>query len=187
MSSILNVMNGGRRFQVPKKPSPVDQAQHIHRQLQSVLEGTPPPEEEVPQEEELPEAWQPPEFPDDLGACIDLAYNLRKERLAAEKTVAEMKAAEENIRNHLFATFGEEGLEGAKGSIATASVSEELKPQVDDWDQVYAYIVEKEAWDLLEKRMSRVAFRDRFEAGEYVPGTQAFNHKKLSLVKSNRK
>jgi hypothetical protein len=137
-------------------------------------------------EAELPEAWQPEELPDNIGDCIDLAYTLRAERLEKEKEIAVMRKREEDLRNHIFNSFDMANIEGARGKIATASVTEELKPEPKDWDQIWAYIVENSAFELMEKRIARVAYRELFEAGVLVPGTEAFMHKKLSLVKSTR-
>jgi hypothetical protein len=126
------------------------------------------------------------QWPDNIGDCIDLAYQIRAERLEFEESVKQMKKREENLRNYIFANFEENGIEGARGSFVTASISQELKPQINDWDAVYAYIVENNAFELLERRMSRLAYKERFDKGELVPGTEGFLHKKLNLVKSRR-
>lgn len=135
---------------------------------------------------ELPADWQPEEYPVALGDCIDLAYNLREERLEKEKEVKALKLRELALRNHLFNLLEAGGLEGAKGAVATASRSDELKPQVTDWDAFYAYVHENNAFELLERRVARVAYRERFEAGVLIPGTEAYLYPKLSLTKSSR-
>lgn len=134
----------------------------------------------------LPEGWQPESLPDNIGDCVDLLYTTRSERLIKEKEVQRMKSAEENLRNHIFNTFAIQNIEGAKGKIATVTISEELKPQVNDWDAVWEYVFANNATELIEKRMARIAYRELFEAGILVPGTEAFIHKKLNCVKSTR-
>ena len=136
---------------------------------------------------DLPESWKPLELPQTLGECADAAYELRAKRLDLEEQVKKMKADEERLKNHIFETFDEAHINGAKGNIASASITEELKPAVEDWDAVWAYIRENNEFDLLEKRMSRVAYRERFEQGVVIPGTQGFLYKKLSLTKISRK
>lgn len=137
-------------------------------------------------ESEVPEAWQGEQLPDNIGDCVDLLYTARAARLEKEHEVEELKKRETNLRNHIFNTFEVANIEGAKGKIATVTVGEELKPEVKDWNAVYQYIVENSAWELLEKRMARVAYRELFEAGVLVPGTEAYLHKKLNCVKSTR-
>lgn len=126
-------------------------------------------------------------FPKTLGACIDLAYEARAERLEYQRSVEEklaaMKKREDEIEEHILQSFDKSDIEGAKGSIATASVSRLVVPAVKDWPKVFAYISKKKAWDLMEKRMARVAYRDRLEAGEIIPGVESFTKVSLSLTK----
>jgi hypothetical protein len=126
-------------------------------------------------------------MPKTLGECIDLAYAARAERLAYQKyhedKIAEMKARENEIEEYILARFAKQDIEGARGSTATATVSRMTVPQVTDWTKVHDYIVEHEAWDLMEKRMARLAYRDRLEAGEVIPGTEPFVKVQLSLTR----
>jgi hypothetical protein len=126
-------------------------------------------------------------FPKTLGACVDMAYNLRAERLEYQKKVeaelAVMKKKEDEIEEHILQSFDKSDIEGAKGSVATASVSRMTVPSVKDWPTVFAWIAKKKAWDLMEKRMARVAYRDRMEAGQEIPGVESFVKVSLSLTK----
>lgn len=126
-------------------------------------------------------------FPKTLGECIDAAYTFRAERLEKQKQfdaeIEFLKEREDDIEKHIVNTFTKADIEGAKGSLATASVSRMTVPSVKDWPAVFAYISKKKAWDLLEKRMARVAYRDRMEAGEEIPGVEPFVKVTLSLTR----
>lgn len=122
-----------------------------------------------------------------LGEQIDELYQKRAERLELEKQVEELKKDEEAIKNYLLTTFGEEGLNGAKGSVATAAVSVQLIPHATDWPLIYKYIDENKAWDLLERRIGRMAYRSRYEAGEEVPGIEPISVATLSLTKIGKR
>lgn len=126
-------------------------------------------------------------FPKTLGECIDLAYNLRAIRLELQKQydeeIQKHKAREEEIEQHILMSFDKSDIEGAKGSLATASVSRMTVPAVKDWPAVFAWVSKQKAWDLLEKRMARVAYRDRLEAGEVIPGVEPFVKVSLSLTR----
>jgi hypothetical protein len=139
--------------------------------------------EELHEAISLPADWQAEEYPDGIGDCIDLAYQIRAERLDLEKQVKFMKQRELALRNHLYDKFGETGINGARGNIATCSTSEELKPQVTDWEQVYQFIITNNAFELLEKRIARIAYRERYENGIIIPGTEAYLYPKMSLTK----
>lgn len=126
-------------------------------------------------------------FPKTLGACVDMAYELRAERLEFQKKyeaeLAAMKKREDEIEEHILQSFDKSDIEGAKGSVATASVSRLTVPSVKDWPKTFAWIAKHKAWDLMEKRMARVAYRDRTEAGEVIPGVESFVKVSLSLTK----
>jgi hypothetical protein len=129
-------------------------------------------------------------FPKTLGACVDLALTLRDDRLAFQREIEEkleaLKAKESEIEEHILASFDKSDIEGAKGSIASASVSRLVVPAVKDWPKAFAYIAKHKAWDLMEKRMARVAFRDRTEAGEVIPGVESFTKVGLNLSRINK-
>lgn len=122
-------------------------------------------------------------FPTKLGACVDKAYTLRQQRLEIEKKAEKVKAEESALKDHIIATFSKADIEGAKGKVASASISRSTKGNVKEWAEVYAYIDANDAWDLLERRLNNKAYRDRMEAGEKIPGIEAFDVVALSLTK----
>lgn len=126
-------------------------------------------------------------FPKTLGGCIDAAYQFREERLEVQRRMeAELeffKKREAEIEEHIIQKFSKAEIDGAKGEVATASVSRTVVPSVKDWPAVFAWISKKKAWDLMEKRMSRLAFRDRVDAGEEIPGVESFVKVSLSLTR----
>lgn len=122
-------------------------------------------------------------FPATLGACIDLLYKLRKERMDIEKKADAVKEKESALEAHLLETFKKTDLDGAKGKLATVGVSQATVPTVKDWDQLYKYIKKEDAFDLLQRRVSSTAYRERMDAKEVVPGVEPFITTKLSLRK----
>ena len=44
------------------------------------------------------------------------------------------------------------------------------EPLVDDWGELRKHIVENDAWELLSKRVSMTAVRERWQEGGEVPG-----------------
>lgn len=126
-------------------------------------------------------------FPSKLGACVDLAYTLRAERLEIEKQADEVKAKETALKDHIIATFSKADIDGAKGKVASASISRSVKGNVKDWPGVYKYIEKNDAWDLMERRLNNKAYRDRLEAGEAIPGVESFDVVTLSLTKIGEK
>jgi hypothetical protein len=126
-------------------------------------------------------------FPKALGECIDLAYTIRAARIEKQREfdaeIAVMKKEEQLLEDHILDKFDKSELNGAKGNVASASLIILAVPQAKDWNKIYAFIKENNAFDLLEKRLARLAFRDRLEAGVVVPGVEVFQKQDLSLTK----
>ena len=66
----------------------------------------------------------------------------------------------------------------------SVSVSKKMYPSIENWDALYAHIIATNSFDLLHKRPSITAFRDRWEATETIPGASASEVWEISLHKS---
>jgi hypothetical protein len=126
-------------------------------------------------------------IPKTLGACVDLAYTLRSARIEAQREmearIEEMKEQEHQIRDYIINSFKKSDIEGAKGQVATVSLTRTVLPSPKDWDAIYKYIKKYDAFDLLERRVHRAAYKDRVEAGDVIPGIETFDKIDLSLTK----
>jgi len=125
----------------------------------------------------------PIEFPEDLGTCIDKLYVLRAQRLVLSKEVDERKRTEAAYRTHIINKLRDVKMEGGKGSVCSASITEKVEPTPKDWPAIWAYISEHDAFDMLQKKLSGKAVKERWEAGEVVPGVDKFTKVDLSLKK----
>ncbi len=125
-------------------------------------------------------------FPEYLGGCIDMLYEMREERLKLQREIDELKEKEEALKTHILNTFEEEKLEGSKGVLATASITRRVVARPLDWDAIFQYVKINDAFDLLQRRITDTAYRDRLEHGEQVPGVEPFTVIGLSLTKSRK-
>lgn len=66
----------------------------------------------------------------------------------------------------------------------TIYISPQVVPRVVDWEQFYLYIEETKALHMLEKRPSRAAFRELYEAHKAVPGVEAVEFDEVRTRKS---
>jgi hypothetical protein len=126
-------------------------------------------------------------LPEKLGDCIDLLYSQRERRLALQRELDELKAQEEFVKGHIIGMLHDQELNSGTGDVATASITHRIVAQVEDWDAVYGYVLQNRAFDLLHKRISDTAYRDRLEQDEPVPGIKPFEVEGLSLVKASTK
>ena len=94
------------------------------------------------------------------------------------KTKAEEKALKEHIINNLPKSDS-----GAAGKVARVSVVTKDVPQVKDWDAFYKYVSRTKSFDLLQRRLSDAAIKERWENKKQVPGVEAFTVVSVSLNK----
>lgn len=121
-----------------------------------------------------------------IGQKIDTLYNLRAQRLEIEKQVEALKSREAETKQEIIDTLKSLSLEGAKGDVATASITYKIKPNVADWNAVYSFIREKDMFALLQKRITASLWDALREDGILVPGTEEQPVVDLSLTKSKR-
>lgn len=95
----------------------------------------------------------------------------KKEKLEREHT-AKIKGIKENL-NKLQAYIKQkadiDGVTSFKTSEGTASIVTKDFAQVADWDAVLAFIKKEEAWDMLEKRVSKSAVKGYIDNNKDVP------------------
>lgn len=122
----------------------------------------------------------------DLGTAIDTLYEKRSERLALEKTVKAFKTEELALRVRIKSLLDQVNLEGAKGSLATASISNSVEPTIVNWEEFYAYVKANDAFDMLQRRISPTAIKQRWEIDVVVPGVDKFDTWDISLTKRSK-
>lgn len=122
-------------------------------------------------------------FPKTPGACVDLFYSLRSERIELERKAENLKKTQDQLEEHIFNLFKKSDLEGCKGKAAVAAITRTVVPQVEDWEPFYGYILKTKQLDLLERRPSRTACRERWDNNVEIPGVKQFEKIGLSVTK----
>jgi hypothetical protein len=122
-------------------------------------------------------------FPKTLGACADKLFELRNKRLAEQKKVDEIAAEETALKNHIIENLPKSEASGVAGKLARVTVVTKQVPQVKDWDAFYKYVKKTSSFDLMQKRLTDAAIKERWEAGKEVPGVEHFNAVSVSINK----
>ena len=122
-------------------------------------------------------------FPKALGACADKLFELRNKRLTEQKKVDEIAAEETALKNHIIENQPESEASGVAGKLARVTVVTKQVPQVKDWDAFYKYVKKTGSFDLMQKRLTDAAIKERWEAGKEVPGVEHFNAVSVSINK----
>ena len=63
------------------------------------------------------------------------------------------------------------------------SISENTVGNVEDWDQVYAYIRDNNAFHLVQRRLANAAYKELLDMGDSLPGVVPFNKRSLNFRK----
>jgi len=133
---------------------------------------------EIVQEEEV-EVKQP----QTLGAMIDTMYELRNQKQALESEAKKLKEQMDLLEAQIIIRQDIDETTMSRGKTASAILTEQEIPKVEDWDAFYQYIQENEAFHLLQRRVSTAAARETLEAGETIAGVGTFTKRAISLRK----
>jgi hypothetical protein len=128
-----------------------------------------------------------PKWPDNLGGCLDLLYQMREKRHRLQQQLEDNKKEEAMLREHIFQQFKDQKIDGARGKIAACNIIETTKAQITDFNEACIWIAEHDAWDLLYKRISDPAYRERLEHRIRVAGVEPLKITNLSLTKVGKK
>lgn len=102
----------------------------------------------------------------DRKQLIEELFKVRDEIDRLEKLhIKDLKARKKELENALLAEL-EVGEKAAFQGIGTVSVKEEIVPHVTDWDAVFTYVRENNAFHLLAKRFLAAPFREHLQAVE---------------------
>lgn len=124
------------------------------------------------------------QIPKKLGACADLLYQLRAERIAIEHQAEEIKAQESKLKAHLIEKLGpDQAAEGIVGELATVRVLSEVIPVANDWGETWGFAKKHDRPDLFQRRLNNKAITDLWAEGVEVPGVEKLLTKKLSITK----
>ena len=119
----------------------------------------------------------------ELSKLCDAYQAQRKLRLNQEKIAEEIKKTENEYKEAILAELRENEVPVIGGTTHNFERVVKDEPQVDDWDEVYDYIYEHKAWELLHKRLGTAAVKERWDHGEEVPGVGAYPVESLSVTK----
>ena len=83
------------------------------------------------------------------------------------------KSRKMELEAKIVSSLKQQGIDRVGNDGCTVSIKEEIVPTVQDWDQVYKYLIQTKQFELIQKRMSATAFRELLQMGMNVPGVKA--------------
>jgi hypothetical protein len=124
----------------------------------------------------------PPKWPTSIGACADLLFEIREQRLSQQKLVDELAAKETALKEHVIQSLPK-GDTGAAGRHHKVAVITKVVPRVEDWTKFYAYIAKTKRFDLMQRRVTDTAVQEMWDSKKQVPGVVPFQAVSVSLTK----
>lgn len=116
-----------------------------------------------------------------MGAKIDALFALREKKRKHDEAIKELEKQMSTLQQELITQMQTEGITASKGKKASISISDNIVPQVEDWDAFYEFIRKKKWFHLLERRPSVSGCRELFEKNGRIPGVMPFNKITLNL------
>ncbi len=115
------------------------------------------------------------------GALSDNYFQLREQKRGHEEAIKQISEQMSVLETKLIETMDADGITKATGKKATVSISEQIRPNVQDWDQFYAYIHKNKYYHLLERRPSVSGCQELFETKGKVPGVVPFTARRINM------
>lgn len=108
------------------------------------------------------------------AALVDAYILKRTERLLADKVAENLKKEETALQKQLIDICIKAGTKALGGTKGIANYERKHKPNVTNWDQLYQYIKEHDAFELLQKRLGEAAVAERWEDNIVIPGVSTW-------------
>jgi hypothetical protein len=118
-----------------------------------------------------------------IDKMIDRMFLLREQKRGLEAQVKGVKDEIAQLQDDLLGRLDEVGTNYARGSLASASVTETLVPQIKDWGEVSQWVMDNDALYLLYRRVSAGPWKELRDAGTEVPGIEPYTKVAISLTR----
>lgn len=116
-----------------------------------------------------------------IGKKIDAIYKLREKIRGFEEQIKILAKEKEELEYKLLEQMETEGLTKSTGKNASVTISDSVRPTVEDWDVFYTYIHKKKFYHLLERRPSVTGCRELFEKYGKIPGVVPFTKRTVTM------
>jgi hypothetical protein len=97
--------------------------------------------------------------------------------------VEDIKAEIHALESHLIDSLPKSDATGVAGKLARATIVIKETPTLEDFSKFIKYVVRNNAFEMIQKRLSAAAVKERQAAGKKIPGVGKFTYKAVSLNK----
>ena len=122
-----------------------------------------------------------------LNDLINQLIEIRRQRteLAVQDKALVLKAT--TLEGDIMHAMTEAGTFRASSEAGhSVNMVKKMHPAISDWAEFYKYVSESGSFDLLQKRLSSTAFKDRWNSGAAIPGATSAEVWELSITTSRK-
>ena len=116
-----------------------------------------------------------------LGKISDDILAKSLEIKAANAVVEKLEKERDVLEEELRLAAEKEGLVMGGGGKSKWSITPDVIPQVQNWDDFHKFILKKKWLHLLQRRPTIAACRELWEQNIKIPGVEKFSRNKVSV------
>jgi hypothetical protein len=120
-------------------------------------------------------------FTGNIGDMIDQMHALRERKRELEAEVAKVEGEYKGVEEELMERLAAQGVDAARGKLASCSISTNTIANVLDWDKFNAWVKKTGHFHLYQRRVADAAYREMLELKGAVPGVEPFNKRRLNV------
>lgn len=122
-----------------------------------------------------------------VGKYIMMRNEIAQIEAAAESQVKDIKVGQQKLEAWLRLKSEETGVDSFKTAHGTAYFKENDYASIADWSTTLPWIVQHEAWDMLQKRITTTAVRNYLsETKQLPPGVNFVTRLELNVRKPTK-
>lgn len=120
----------------------------------------------------------------DLGALADRLEAARQSRLAADRIAADLKSDENKIKAEIISEMEAGNLSSIGGKVCVLNRAVKQRAIAGDWPAIHKYILENDAFDILHRRLTDAAIKERLDDGVEIPGISLMDYSHITFAKA---
>lgn len=119
-----------------------------------------------------------------LPDLVNQYISVRAQRLELDRQSKVVKEAEDDLQKVIVSKMREQDMKALGATNGLVKLHESEEPVAENWEEIWQFIKENNAWELLHKRITVTAVKERWNDGIAVPGVGKSTVFKLTVSKA---
>ncbi|HBA57500.1 MAG TPA: hypothetical protein DCZ37_06510 [Alteromonas macleodii] len=118
-----------------------------------------------------------------IGDVINAKAKIKEQLDALSVQEKELKEQNEELDRKLFSMMDKDGVSRTANDSFSASINTDTVPNVTDWDAFYQHCLDTQQLTLFQKRVTSLACKELWAAGESIPGIEQREIRRINFRK----